>query len=142
MHAYSRTEGIAGIIISDLEYPHGVAQRLLSNVVDEFLTKHPLSELSKISSPSPSSSTSTSLVPFPELTGYLAKFQDPKQADSIMKIQAELDEAKISVLQTFDELLERGTKIETLLEKSNDVTKQSAMFYTQVCPLFFFFFFI
>ena len=38
-HAYGRTEGVAGIIISDGDYPALVAHQLLSKVVDEFLAK-------------------------------------------------------------------------------------------------------
>jgi synaptobrevin homolog YKT6 len=33
--------------------------------------------------------------PFPQLTTYLAKYQNPKEADAMTKIQDELDETKI-----------------------------------------------
>lgn len=128
-HAYGRTEGIAGIIISDHEYPALVAHQLLSKVVDEFLTKHPRTEWSNSTSSSSSSSTS---IPFPELKDYIAKYQDPKQADSIMKIQKELDETKIVLHKTIESVLERGEKIDNLVAKSDGLSAQSKMFYTQV----------
>ena len=131
-HAYGRTEGIAGIIISDHEYPALVAHQLLSKVVDEFLTKHPRSEWSSTSSSSSSSSSPSSSIPFPELKDYIAKYQDPKQADSIMKIQKELDETKIVLHKTIESVLERGEKIDTLVAKSDGLSAQSKMFYTQV----------
>ena len=134
-HAYGRTEGIAGIIISDHEYPALVAHQLLSKVVDEFLTKHPRSEWSNMtsaSSASISSSPSSSAIPFPELKDYIAKYQDPKQADSIMKIQKELDETKIVLHKTIESVLERGEKIDNLVAKSDGLSAQSKMFYTQV----------
>lgn len=42
-HAYARSEGVAGIIISDHEYPALVAHQLLGKIVDEFLSKYPRS---------------------------------------------------------------------------------------------------
>jgi len=122
-HAYGRTEGVAGIIISDKEYPALVAHQLLSKIVDEFLSKHPRSEYS--GSPAPGS------LAFPELREYATKYQDPQQADSIMKIQRELDETKIVLHKTIESVLERGEKIDKLVEKSNDLSTQSKMFYSQ-----------
>lgn len=36
------------------------------------------------------------------LTQYLSKYQDPKQADTIMKVQKELDETKIVLVSTIN----------------------------------------
>ena len=55
------------------------------------------------------------------------------QADSIMKIQKELDETKIVLHKTIESVLERGEKIDTLVQKSDGLSAQSKMFYTQVC---------
>ena len=100
-----------------------MAHQLLSKVVDEFLSKHPRTAYGG-ANPGP--------LPFPELKEYLAKYQDPQQADSIMKIQKELDETKIVLHKTIESVLERGEKIDTLVEKSNDLSSQSRMFYSQV----------
>ncbi|KAI9820346.1 MAG: palmitoyltransferase [Pycnora praestabilis] len=121
-HAYGRTEGVAGIIISDHDYPALVAHQLLSKVVDEFLTKYPRSAFS---------SASTTTLPFPQLKEYIVKYQDPQQADSIMKIQKELDETKIVLHKTIESVLERGEKIDSLVAKSDGLSAQSKMFYTQ-----------
>jgi len=99
-HVYGRSEGIAGIIITDAEYPKLVAHSLLSKVVDEFLTKFPRSAFSSV--------TKDSQMSFPELKDYIKKYQDPQQADSIMKIQKELDETKIVLHKTIESVLERG----------------------------------
>jgi synaptobrevin homolog YKT6 len=122
-HAYGRSEGIAGIIISDKDYPALVAHQVLSKVVDEFLAKHPRSSYAAAHPPTLS---------FPALKEYIVKYQDPQQADSIMKIQRELDETKIVLHKTIESVLERGEKIDSLVEKSNDLSAQSKMFYTQV----------
>lgn len=123
-HAYGRSEGIAGIIISDNDYPALVAHQLLSKVVDEFLAKYPRAKWA----------TSDVQLPFPELKEYIIKYQDPAQADSILKIQKELDETKIVLHKTIESVLERGEKIDTLVAKSDGLSAQSKMFYTQVCP--------
>lgn len=94
-HAYGRTEGVAGIIISDGDYPALVAHQLLSKVVDEFLAKYPRTSFSD-----PSARENS--CPLPQLKDYIVKFQDPGQADSIMKIQQELDETKIVLHKTIE----------------------------------------
>jgi hypothetical protein len=69
---------------------------------------------------------------YPELKDYIVKYQDPQQADSIMKIQKELDETKIVLHKTIESVLERGEKIDNLVQKSDGLSAQSKMFYTQV----------
>ena len=49
-----------------------------------------------------------------------------------MKIQKELDETKIVLHKTIESVLERGEKIDTLVQKSNDLSGSSKMFYKQV----------
>jgi len=119
-HVYGRSEGIAGMIISDHEYPSLVAHQILSKIVDEFLIENPASTFAD-----------GGKVPFPKLKEYLVKYQDPQQADSIMKIQKELDETKILMKNTIESVLERGEKIDNLVAKSDGLSAQSKMFYTQ-----------
>ncbi|KAL2755169.1 hypothetical protein ACRALDRAFT_2042946 [Sodiomyces alcalophilus JCM 7366] len=120
-HAMARSEGVCGIIISDHQYPSLVAHQLLSKVVDEFLSKHPRS----------SWATGEPTLAFPELKEYITKYQDPQQADSILKIQKELDETKIVLHKTIESVLQRGEKIDDLVAKSDGLSSQSKMFYQQ-----------
>ncbi|KAF2210998.1 hypothetical protein CERZMDRAFT_44247 [Cercospora zeae-maydis SCOH1-5] len=120
-HSYARSEGVCGIIISDHEYPKLVAHQLLSKILDEFLSKFPRSAWE----------SSNGEVPFVQLKEYIVKYQDPQQADSIMKIQKELDETKIVLHKTIESVLERGEKIDSLVAKSDGLSAQSKMFYTQ-----------
>ncbi|KAK7927080.1 hypothetical protein PG985_004078 [Apiospora marii] len=119
-HAYARSEGVCGIIISDHQYPALVAHQLLSKVMDEFLSAHPRTSWSN-----------GQTVTMPELQDYLQKYQDPHQADSIMKIQKELDETKIVLHKTIESVLQRGEKIDDLVAKSDGLSSQSKMFYQQ-----------
>jgi synaptobrevin family protein YKT6 len=75
-------------------------------------------------------------LPFPELKEYIVKYQDPQQADSIMKIQKELDETKIVLHKTIESLLQRGELIEDLVAKSDGLSAQSKMFYSEYALLF------
>jgi synaptobrevin family protein YKT6 len=129
-HAYGRSEGICGIIISDQEYPKLVAHQLLSKVVDEFLSAYPRSAWS----------TGEPHLAMAVLKEYINKYQDPQQADSILKIQKELDETKIVLHKTIEKVLERGEKIDDLVAKSDGLSAQSKMFY-RMCsaPSLFFF---
>ncbi|OIW32420.1 snare-like protein [Coniochaeta ligniaria NRRL 30616] len=120
-HAYGRSEGVCGIIISDHAYPALVAHQLLSKVVDEFLSSHPRSQWA----------SGTPTLTFPELKDYIIKYQDPHQADSILKIQRELDETKIVLHKTIESVLQRGEKIDDLVAKSDGLSAQSKMFYQQ-----------
>lgn len=92
-HAYGRTEGVAGVIVTDGEYPSMVAHQLLSKIVDEFLTKHPRTAFSD-------PALRENACPLPALKEYIVKYQDPNQADSIMKIQQELDSTKVILHKT------------------------------------------
>merc|ERR1711935_50900 len=68
--------------------------------------------------------------------GYLSKLcedftqaQDPAQADQLTRIMNELEETKVVLHDTIEAALERGQKIDTLIEKSNDLSGSSKMFY-------------
>ena len=63
------------------------------------------------------------------LEAALAQYQDPLNADKIGRIQKELDETKIVLHKTIESVLERGEKLDTLVEKSNDLSLASQMFY-------------
>ena len=48
-----------------------------------------------------------------------------------MRIQKELDETKIVLHKTIESVLERGEKIDSLVEKSDGLSAQSKMFYSK-----------
>ncbi|KAK0193066.1 snare protein YKT6 [Armillaria mellea] len=98
-HVYNRggTEKLAGVIITDQEYPVRPAD--------------------------PSS------VSFPDINAFLQKDQDPRQADTIMRVQQELDETKIVLHKTIESVLQRGEKLDDLVDRSTALSAQSKMFY-------------
>ncbi|KAF8978442.1 palmitoyltransferase [Entomortierella lignicola] len=117
-HVYARAEGVAGVIITDKEYPSRVAFGLLNKILDEFTTKFPNSAV-----------WTPEQCNYSELQQYIVTYQDPKQGDTIMKVQRELDETKIILHKTIESVLERGEKMESLVERSDVLSSQSKMFY-------------
>jgi synaptobrevin family protein YKT6 len=65
---------------------------------------------------------------FPMLADLLVKYQNPTAADSLMKLQKDIDSTKDIVIRTIDQLLDRGEKLETLAAKSDDLCFQSRVF--------------
>lgn len=122
VHCYVRSDGLAGAVTTDLEYPARVAFVLLTQLLDEFSTAM-------------GDSWKTVAIPesmvFPPLEQYLAKYQDPASADKVTKIQQDLDETTQILHKTIDSVLERGVKLDNLVERSDDLSKQSKMFYKQ-----------
>ena len=123
-HTYTRSEGIACVIISDKEYPVRPAYTLINKILEEYLALHPQQEWANISATSPS-------LAYDQLEQYLKKYQDPSQADSIMKVQQELDETKIVLHKTIESVLQRGEKLDSLVDKSEALSSSSRMFYKQ-----------
>ncbi|KAG8901366.1 palmitoyltransferase [Tulasnella sp. 403] len=119
-HVYNRggTERLCAVVITDQEYPVRPAFSLLAKILDEFASAVPESQYSD-----------PSTINFPATQSYLAKYQDPRQADNIMKVQAELDETKIILHKTIESVLERGEKLDNLVDRSNALSAQSKMFY-------------
>lgn len=124
VHSYARSEGVCGVLISDEEYPARTAHGCLSKILDEFLTQNPISSFDSL--------PAGSKLPFAPLREYITKYQDPQNADSILKIQAELDATKIEMRKAIDSVLERGENLEQLVTKSNDLNSSSKAFYKQV----------
>mmetsp|Transcript_2988 Transcript_2988/g.8442 ORF Transcript_2988/g.8442 Transcript_2988/m.8442 type:complete len:102 (+) Transcript_2988:3-308(+) len=61
----------------------------------------------------------------------LVKYQDPANADKLVQIQKDLDETKVILHKTIESVLERGEKLEQLVDKSSDLSMASQLFYKQ-----------
>lgn len=53
------------------------------------------------------------------------------QADALSRVQSEIDETKVVLHSTIAAVLERGEKLDDLVTKSDELSAQSKMFYTQ-----------
>lgn len=94
------------VIISDTEYP----SQIISTICQTLLTKYINQD-------------------------YLDKFiehsDNPKNINKIYGIQCELDETKKIMHKNIDTLLERGEKLDDLIEKTNQLSISSKQFYKQ-----------
>ncbi|KAG5645955.1 palmitoyltransferase [Asterophora parasitica] len=119
-HVYNRggAEQLAAVIITDQEYPVRPAFSLLTKLLDEFTAKVPQSSFEN-----------PAAISFQDINTYIQKYQDPRQADTIMRVQQELDETKIVLHKTIESVLQRGEKLDNLVDRSNALSAQSKMFY-------------
>lgn len=85
-HIYVRADNLAGVLISDHEYPRRVAHTLITKLLDEFSAENP---------PNTWPTLNEALVKFNQINVYLAQYQNPQEADSLTKMQNDLDETKI-----------------------------------------------
>uniref|UniRef100_A0A9L0K8S3 Synaptobrevin homolog YKT6 n=2 Tax=Equus asinus TaxID=9793 RepID=A0A9L0K8S3_EQUAS len=122
-HVYVRNDSLAGVVIADSEYPSRVAFTLLEKVLDEFSK-----QVDKVEWPVGSPAT----IHYAALDGHLSRYQNPREADPMSKVQAELDETKIILHNTMESLLERGEKLDDLVSKSEVLGTQSKAFYKTV----------
>lgn len=114
--------GLAAIAVVDREYPARAAFSVLQKVVDDYTEKFGEGWRSL---------TADATTGDAMLEEALAKYQDPLEADKLMKIQKELDETKVILHKTIDSVLARGEKLDNLVEKSSDLSMASQMFYKQ-----------
>ncbi|KAK1278795.1 VAMP-like protein YKT61 [Acorus gramineus] len=121
VHAYNRN-GLCVLALMDDHYPMRSAFSLLNKIIDEY---------QKNFGDSWKTAQTDSTQPWPYLKEALSKFQDPAEADKLMRIQRDLDETKIILHQTIDSVLARGEKLDSLVEKSSDLSAASQLFYKQ-----------
>lgn len=119
-HVYVRADNLGAVLIADHEYPQRVAHTLLTKVLDDFTAKIPAEQW-------PTGTESS--IGFTQLPAYLSKYQDPREADALTKMQNDLDETKIILKNTIEAVLERGEKLDDMVIKSENLSIQSKAFY-------------
>jgi len=122
-HSYSSPTGITAVCFADAEYPTRVAFGYLSKLCEDF-TQATGGQLS--------ASTEDNCMDAAFQTAHmklLVQFQDPAQADQLTRIMSELEQTKVILHETIEAALERGQKIDSLIDKSNDLSGSSKMFF-------------
>ncbi|CAD5335219.1 unnamed protein product [Arabidopsis thaliana] len=119
VHAYN-INGLCAVGFMDDHYPVRSAFSLLNQVLDVYQKDYGDTWRFENSSQ-----------PWPYLKEASDKFRDPAEADKLLKIQRELDETKIILHKTIDGVLARGEKLDSLVEKSSELSLASKMFYKQ-----------
>lgn len=116
--AYSYTNNNLGIVfICDKDYPQYVIRELCWGALKDIQTKSdPL--------------THTLLINDVKkyLHECLEKIQDPNNVSKIYKTKEEIEKTKKVLMKTIDDIIERGERIEDLVDKTNDLSMSSKLF--------------
>uniref|UniRef100_A0A0D6QU63 Longin domain-containing protein n=1 Tax=Araucaria cunninghamii TaxID=56994 RepID=A0A0D6QU63_ARACU len=121
VHCYNRN-GLCGVAFMDNHYPVRSAFSVINKILDEYQQNFGDSWRTVQSDANQS---------WPYLNDALTKFEDPAEADKLLKIQRDLDETKIILHKTIDSVLARGERLDSLVEKSSDLSMASQLFYKQ-----------
>ncbi|KAJ2214381.1 palmitoyltransferase [Coemansia sp. RSA 487] len=120
-HLLRSSHNLCIVAVTDIEYPAMVARSLVGKINSEFGQQY--------SSWAVDDATTKDQLEFEPLKDYIDKYQDPNQADTIMKVQKELDDTKVVMHQTIESLLQRGENLSSLVDKSSELSAQSKTFY-------------
>jgi len=119
-HAYNRQDTLSGCVVADEEYPQRVAFTVLNRVMEQF-EKLSEGKWKNIDVDQPLE---------PEfMIETMKEWQNPNSADKLTKIQKNLDEIKDVMHKNIEEVLKRGETLDTLMDKSDDLSSSSKIFY-------------
>ena len=119
-------------VVCDPEYPERVAFSLIAEIMNQFF----------VSGLQWENLTKDTELKFPLLEKYLKDYQNPAEADKLMKIESELNSITDIMHKNIEQLLKRGETLENLMQKSNDLSTVSYDFYkrakknNQCCKLY------
>ncbi|PIK58205.1 putative synaptobrevin-like YKT6 [Apostichopus japonicus] len=119
-HVYVRSDSLGGVAICDHEYPPRVAFTFMNKLLDQFANEVPSGTWPSIPEDG---------AKFTGASHFLTEYQDPSKADAMTRLQKDLDETKVIMHGTIESMLERGEKLDDLVEKSDALSSQSKAFY-------------
>ena len=124
-YAISNSDKIGVTMICDEEYPKRVAIDFLLKIHDNFKT---FLQEKKIDL---NMYTADTDVKYDYIANEIEAWQDPSKKDTLMKLQNELNDVTDIMRQNLNELLKREENLESLMQKSNDLSATSVNFYKQ-----------
>ena len=119
-------------VVCDTEYPQRVAFSLIAEIMNQFFTSGIQWE----------NATKDTDLRFAPLEQFLKDYQNPASADKLMRIESELNSITEIMHKNIEQLLKRGETLETLMQKSQDLSTVSYDFYkrakknNQCCKLY------
>ncbi len=119
---YVSMDNLACAVVTDKTYTTRVALSLCALVIQEFKATHQNKW---------NSATADVQLDTPLLKELIVKYQKPDEADNISRIQKELDEVKEILHHSMEDLLNRGEKLENIIERSEDLSASSKQFLWQ-----------
>eukprot|EP00916_Digyalum_oweni_P011539 GHVL01019232.1.p1 GENE.GHVL01019232.1~~GHVL01019232.1.p1 ORF type:complete len:202 (-),score=31.28 GHVL01019232.1:39-644(-) len=115
-------DGLAVVMVSDDEYPERVAFTCLVNCYESFKEKIPKNEWINTEKDNQINFTN-------ELESFLAAYQDPSKLDKVVECSEAIERANQAVHKSVKSVLLRGESIGRLVDKSEDLSDKSKMFY-------------
>ena len=119
--AHINEQDLGTVIICDGEYPEQAAVKILLEMQKKFTDVYSIDLLK--------SYQADQEMKFPEMDAMINKYQDPKEADKLMKIEGELAEVQGMLHKTMQDLLDRGEKLDDLMKQSEDISGMAYNFY-------------
>ena len=123
VYCFVQQDGLGAICMADKSYPARVAVTMLKELLAAFRAAHALATWR--------AATADGACKFPKLEEALKEYQDPTKVDKILRLNVQLAETKDILHKTIDKVLERGEKLDDLVEKSSALSMQSKHFYKQ-----------
>lgn len=120
VHVYHTSFGFCVILITETDYDKFAAQSILSKAADNFKAKFTPTEVKERTPP----------FDWPE-GKKIREEAITVERSGISAVQKELDETKIVLHQTIESVLQRGEKLDTLVQKSDELSGMSKGFYKQ-----------
>jgi synaptobrevin homolog YKT6 len=119
VYSVAKFNGLSAVAILDSEYPQGAIFRLLNKIIFDFTTEygHILNGFSM-----------DYKLQLSTLNKLIIEYQNPKK-DKFHKINSDLDDTKIIMHKSIEKILDRGEKIENLVQRSKDLSKSSKKFF-------------
>jgi synaptobrevin family protein YKT6 len=122
-YVHSRSNGLVGVLVADREYDARVAFTVLYRALLDYEKKYTAKQWS-------AATQDYSLNMEDRLQEILTKYQNPTEEDDLLKIRKELEETKAIMHQAIENVLERGEKLDHLVDKSSDLSMSSKAFYS------------
>ena len=124
-HCWVTQDGIAATAMTDNEYPERAAYTLLNKLIMEFRDQF---QSAGVLDQDP---IEKKPLKFPQMEIFLRDWQNPHEADKLLKIEKELEEVSEIVHKNLKDLLARGEAMEDLMDKSESLNQASVQFYKQ-----------
>ena len=124
-YAIANEDKVGVTIICDEEYPKRVAIDFVIRIHENFKI---FMNQNKLDLNSYEKDTN---VKFDYITKEIEEWQDPNKKDNLMKLQNELNDVTDIMRQNLNELLKREENLESLMQKSSDLSATSVNFYKQ-----------
>ena len=123
IYAHINDKGIGTVVIADKDYPESAALKVILEIENKFLALYSPAVLEQF--------TEDQDLKFPEADAMITRFQDPKEADKLIKIEQDLGEIQHALHKTMNDLMDRGEKLDDLLKQSEDISGLAYNFYSK-----------